>query len=264
MVDRQDKQKEQMKYSSALECLIRLSSPKQYDNTPYMHEEYYYDHYDDEGESFDSEEEEVQEEFNEFEVPEELLQLKKSDTLVCVDIQEVAGFDFGLNMSDLALFMTLYPSVIYVLDEIMSPEGLPQVPIDLMPYFTRASNYTIYTKEYNSFLRIANDFGLEEECLAFFQDEAKGIPFETLLKKHSHFLEEMRSEYGRDSLERMAEELIKSRGELVTGLDKSFFDECRGGIDICGGHRNECLKEVTSALQIHGISFNLIGAFIYD
>lgn len=208
-------------------------------------------------------------------------------TLLVIDVQpEMDKYEPGYDHCSLARLMSEYKTVIYIVDENMAghnTESLSSVhpkikeylidPPDpdlseeeLEEYYERecniGSHIDLMVKAFGGHLRTAMDFGIEDEAISFFRDVKNNVPVIKLIDDHRDFISRMQDEYGRDDdIEEFTESLCYSYTELITGIPNEVWK--RGPFDIAGGHRDACVREVTMALEILGVDYNLLENLIY-
>lgn len=225
----------------------------------------------------------------------------KNRTLLVIDVQP--EMDAHVSFYDhcaLAKAMSEYPRVIYVVDENMAggeltePDVHPQVReylnsdaaaemleergyssieeaeeaedwdlLDELHYCPLAPHIDLKIKAYGGPLRSAMDLGLEDEAIEFFTDMVSGTALDVLVEKYEDFLEDFNQEYGRSDSYELADEMYGIQTELVRGIPNEFFTQM-GPFDIAGGHRSACVREVTMALEVLSVDYNLIEPLIYD
>ena len=188
---------------------------------------------------------------------------RKSSTLVCVDIQE--GAPLGkMDVESLAEFIQGYEKVFFIIDQIMTTDPAP--PDDLIDSFKNGKfpkNVEILEKEYGGLLRIAVDLDLENEAVSFFKDLRSSKDRDFLEKHHDEFLKAMLNEMGDDNYDDLFNRFDAVQDELVSGIDESIVDRMGDEIDLCGGARGECLKEMEMMFEIMGLEVNLVPQFTY-
>lgn len=224
----------------------------------------------------------------------------KNRTLLVIDVQpEIDNFAPNYDHCALARAMSEYNKVIYIVDEIMAsghidePDVHPKVReylnedqlpslleeygydsleqaeededydlLDQVNYCPLSPHIDLRVKAYGGFLRIAMDIGLEYDAIEFFIDALKGKSTDVLFEKHEGFLSEFNMEMRRDDLVELAEELQSASSQFISGIPNDVWS--MGPFDIAGGHRNYCVREITMALDILGIDYDLIEPLIYD
>lgn len=186
---------------------------------------------------------------------------RKSDVLVCVDVQQGAPID-GMPLAELAEFVRSYPRVIWLMDKIQCEDArMPDVIMDVwggeLP-----KNVHVIEKEYGGMLHFACEAGLGEEAIAFFRDMARGKAREKIETRHHVFLEAMGSEM-RDNFERTWHRMEAASEELITGIGSELVRSLGSEVDLCGGAVGECLQEVEMMFEVHGISVHVVTKFVY-
>lgn len=193
----------------------------------------------------------------------------RSNTLICVDIQvESEPYAKHINICGLSKLMSKYSNVIYIMDENMSG-GEPSMPESLLYTFESEDgecsipdNIDRVVKAYGGFFRSAIDMGVEEETIQFCKDLLV-LDDESVMDVHEGLLEMFAQEWGRSDYSEMFEEMKSLIDEPIQGLSRSFFESLPDGVDICGGGENECLREVTMALDIFDKDYNILREFVY-
>ncbi len=186
-----------------------------------------------------------------------------NSTIICVDIQKEYQQCFSFRMNEFARFINQSKRKIVFLfngpDLGFSSEE--EYKYWLMEYGISENKIlrsTFYDKGY-AFFRYPMDSGIDDDetiNLVKFMME-KGVNDSRDLDQE--FWDEFVSKYKHNSIR----ELLQHSGDLIHIPDLMQFLRPFNSISLCGGGRNECLKEVEIALKVLNKNFNFIQQFVY-